>query len=238
MRTLAKKVDESEKVLKKMFREYAKDLERRLVERLQNLKTLKIGPALTKGIFEVKSEAQLIEKFLLAYYRWVYSRNKGDIEQTLQLDKPLPELDVEKLYREAVRVKADSIANTIYKRATKIIQEKLQEGADLMQMIEAVKTIGKWVSNEEAERVARTESTFIENDVNYRIYQQAGVTKLMWITMGDHRVRDAHKSLHGQVRPLGKPFVSGLGNELKYPGDPSAPVEEIVNCRCRVVAEI
>jgi len=44
--------------------------------------------------------------------------------------------------------------------------------------------------------------------------------------------RDFHTDMHGQEVPWGQPFVSGLGNQLEYPGDPSAPAEETVQCRC------
>jgi len=43
-----------------------------------------------------------------------------------------------------------------------------------------------------------------------------------------------HKSMAGQLRGFGEAFVSGLGNELRYPGDPAAPPEETLNCRCAI----
>lgn len=44
--------------------------------------------------------------------------------------------------------------------------------------------------------------------------------------------RAFHVSMHLQTQPYGTPFVSGLGNELRYPGDPSAPALETIGCRC------
>jgi hypothetical protein len=52
-----------------------------------------------------------------------------------------------------------------------------------------------------------------------------------WVTMHDKDVRVEHKETEGQQRPPGEPFdVSGV--EMRYPGDPRAPIELWINCRC------
>lgn len=53
-----------------------------------------------------------------------------------------------------------------------------------------------------------------------------------WLNAQDNRVRDSHSSMHGQTRPLGQAFTSGLGNHLRYPGDIDAPAKDSVQCRC------
>lgn len=53
-----------------------------------------------------------------------------------------------------------------------------------------------------------------------------------WQTQRDERVRHSHAVMNGQVQPLNMPFISGNGNPLMYPGDGTAPPEEIYNCRC------
>lgn len=52
-----------------------------------------------------------------------------------------------------------------------------------------------------------------------------------WVTMHDKDVRPAHAEAEGQQRPAGEPFDVG-GHELRYPGDPTAPIELWINCRC------
>ena len=52
-----------------------------------------------------------------------------------------------------------------------------------------------------------------------------------WVTMHDDAVRDAHEKTAGQQRPPGEPFnVDGVA--MRYPGDPTAPPELWMNCRC------
>ncbi|WP_345670900.1 phage portal protein [Streptomyces similanensis] len=54
-----------------------------------------------------------------------------------------------------------------------------------------------------------------------------------WITRQDARVRPAHKALQGKTLPVGIPYeVDGF--QLRYPGDPFAPIALTRNCRCRL----
>lgn len=53
-----------------------------------------------------------------------------------------------------------------------------------------------------------------------------------WNATLDDRTRDTHRDLDGQQRALNQPFDSSSGAKLMYPGDPSAPAAETINCRC------
>ena len=59
-----------------------------------------------------------------------------------------------------------------------------------------------------------------------------------WFTASDERVRSSHAYMHGQERGLDQPFLSGAGNYLMHPGDPDAPAEDVVNCRCVVTTRV
>lgn len=99
-----------------------------------------------------------------------------------------------------------------------------------------------------AETIARTEALGAVHAGSEAMFQQAvddgdlNPNDLMqsWFTSGDERVRDftdsgtSHRTMHGQKRLIGEPFVSGAGSMLMRPGDPSAPAREIINCRCSV----
>lgn len=62
-------------------------------------------------------------------------------------------------------------------------------------------------------------------------------TWLVAMPRGKHP-RDFHTEMHLQEVDWGQPFVTGLGNELDYPGDPSAPAEETVQCRCAATVRV
>jgi len=91
-----------------------------------------------------------------------------------------------------------------------------------------------------AETIALTESLASVHEGVDEMYRQAVDQGLMdpgdlaqvWHTRGDGRVRDHHASMSNQVRQVGEPFVSGLGNRLRFPGDPAAPARDRIRCRC------
>ena len=58
--------------------------------------------------------------------------------------------------------------------------------------------------------------------------------KKRWVTRHDDRVRASHMSLDGQTVPIDKKFKSQSGASLMFPGDITAPLSEVINCRCSV----
>lgn len=55
-----------------------------------------------------------------------------------------------------------------------------------------------------------------------------------WWSAEDTRVRAAHVMAHGQVQPVSDKFIVG-GFPMAYPGDPLAPPDLVVNCRCSLL---
>jgi hypothetical protein len=54
-----------------------------------------------------------------------------------------------------------------------------------------------------------------------------------WDSKDDDRVRSPHRAVDGQVVPVWSPFyVEGVS--MMFPGDPSAPPELVINCRCQL----
>jgi HK97 family phage portal protein len=54
-----------------------------------------------------------------------------------------------------------------------------------------------------------------------------------WIATRDARTREAHASADGQIVAVGQPFDLD-GMNAAYPGDPSLPPSQSINCRCAV----
>lgn len=91
-----------------------------------------------------------------------------------------------------------------------------------------------------AQAIARTETIQALHAAQQEAMQQAIDTGALepnqigfiWRTAHDDRVRDLHLPMDGQRALLGEYFVDADGNELEYPGDPNAPIETVINCRC------
>lgn len=48
------------------------------------------------------------------------------------------------------------------------------------------------------------------------------------------RTRPDHLEADGQTVPLTEPFLIGT-SRMQYPGDPSGPANEVINCRCSII---
>lgn len=53
----------------------------------------------------------------------------------------------------------------------------------------------------------------------------------LWLSTSDNRTRETHREADQQRVPLDQPFLVG-GFELMFPGDPSGPPQEVIQCRC------
>lgn len=96
-----------------------------------------------------------------------------------------------------------------------------------------------------SENIARTESvraTSMAREESFRqLAEQTGVgerIRRIWNSTLDKRTRDQHVPMNGQVRRMNEAFQDGDGNRLLFPGDPSAPAETTINCRCVLTLRI
>jgi uncharacterized protein with gpF-like domain len=88
-------------------------------------------------------------------------------------------------------------------------------------------------SDWQTERIARTTMTGASNFGTDQAWRQSEVVAgKIWISaLIPDRTRDSHFEAHGQVVKLGEMYSVG-GASLAYPGDPSGPPGEIINCLC------
>ena len=92
-------------------------------------------------------------------------------------------------------------------------------------------------TNNQAERLVRTEATAAANFATMEsattIFPGAQMRK-EWIASFDDRTRSTHSEAgSSDPIPYNDPFMVG-GSFLMYPGDPSGPAAEVINCRCSV----
>jgi len=133
------------------------------------------------------------------------------------------------------------------KRFDSAVRKAAREGTAIpeAQINSMVRTYTNRAMRYRAETIARTEALTSLHEAQRQALQQAmaaGIdpesVRYIWRTAGDARVRDSHAAMDGDVRPEGEPFLSGAGNYLEYPGDPKAPPEETINCRCWLEPDI
>lgn len=90
-------------------------------------------------------------------------------------------------------------------------------------------------SFERANLIARTELVQVENTGIVTGMQMVGVERIEWLAYTDGKSGDRHhERMDGKTIAVGEYFTTPLGNKLRYPGDPMAPIAETANCRCTV----
>jgi hypothetical protein len=97
-----------------------------------------------------------------------------------------------------------------------------------------------------AETIARTEgiraTSQAREEALDQMIEQSGIrveqVTRIWTSTRDARVRDWHATMNGQRRSRTEPFKDGHGHLLMYPGDPRAPAETTINCRCALTFSI
>lgn len=87
--------------------------------------------------------------------------------------------------------------------------------------------------------IARTEAISAHNAGTYAGFLamarvDPGDWEKAWLSTEDGRTRPTHRRADGQRRPLKKAFSVGKAR-LLYPGDPTGPAGEVIQCRCTLL---
>lgn len=98
------------------------------------------------------------------------------------------------------------------------------------------------ISDARARLIARTETHTAQQAANHEMVigeaNRVGLRVMKrWAANLDDRLRESHEETDGQVVAPSQLFVTGMGNQLAFPGDPDGPAKEIINCRCVIVWE-
>lgn len=144
-----------------------------------------------------------------------------------------------------VRDIIDDTSRAVNAQVNEMIQEAVAEvpqpsvGA-LAQRLRDEVFEGRFVfSDRRATVIARTELTQAVNTGTFEGYRATGVKRVRWLAFRDGKSGDRrHDRMHNKIINVGEYFVTPLGNRMRYPGDPSAPIKETINCRCTVAAVI
>lgn len=121
------------------------------------------------------------------------------------------------------------------------LQDGVAAGENVDTLIDKFYSDMKGVYNRTEERrrtIARTESMRALNGGRMEQMKSSGVEEKEWIAVLDQETRESHVELNGNTVPVGASFHTTGGAAIAYPGDPSAPPGETINCRCTMVAKM
>jgi SPP1 gp7 family putative phage head morphogenesis protein len=117
-----------------------------------------------------------------------------------------------------------------------MIFEIVQDVDTVEELSGAIDDIYAVMKGSRTDTIARTEVLAASNFAAFAVYDDANIPYKGWVAILDAKTRDSHASAHGQRVPMDMPFDVG-GTPMMYPGDPSAPANEVINCRCTLLPE-
>ena len=134
------------------------------------------------------------------------------------------------------------------KRFDSVVRRAIKDGKPLPQDT-VTRIVGRYndrMLKFRADTIARTETLSALNMGRHQAVEQVIATgkvrrqdvRLVWDAAKDRRTRDTHWDLDGQSVAYGEAFHTIRGNTIRFPGDPRAPAEETINCRCKLVPRI
>ncbi len=136
----------------------------------------------------------------------------------------------------------DDISGTTLDQMRETIRQGLNEGVGPQEIADRLDNMGiSDMSRARAATIARTEMhrASMVGSVNAAQSLASSVGLLLdkvWNAVEDKRTRDDHTTLDGQKVGMDEPFEVN-GSQIQFPGDPAAPPEQTINCRCVLTYE-
>lgn len=141
---------------------------------------------------------------------------------------------------------SDLVGTTTADDISRVLQAGEAGQLALEQMVSAIEDLTLGVlAGARASTIARTETHTAASVAEHEAVKDSGMQlRRVWLSTGDERTRGSHRRAFEQtsLNPVGmdEPFtlVSDDGqqvSQLRFPGDPSGPASEVINCRCVVM---
>lgn len=158
--------------------------------------------------------------------------SSGDMAGAIGVDFNLDNPKLEAAIRRRAATLADRVTETTAEQITAIMTAGQIAGMGISEIADTIESGVFGQSEVRATRIARTETIGALNEGELVAAIETGVMRSKeWLTQGDDRVRDTHAAIDGVRIDLGAAFANGC----QYPGDPNAPPDETINCRCTLL---
>lgn len=158
-----------------------------------------------------------------------YGRNKVLSELGRATDAGFPPRVLADL-RERAFVASESTTRRILGSVMGNLQTSVDDGLGIDDAAGRLEQEFHSMRDHELKRIARTEINRSQQVAAMETERELGVEFHEWVTAEDERVRETHLDQHGEIVRVGEEFSNGLVR----PGDADGPLEEIINCRCRL----
>lgn len=137
------------------------------------------------------------------------------------------------LYLSQAENRLHGIGNSLWQNTRTELVQGMAEGESIPQLAKRVRQ-ELAAADVRARTIARTEVISASNAgalAQMNAMGEAGPAEKEWLATNDARTRLSHREANGQTVALPDQFEVG-GSMLAFPGDPSGPPDEVINCRC------
>jgi len=164
----------------------------------------------------------------------VYSRYGTRPIETKDFAETMARLALQYVAGEAIRRRIASIADTTRSQIVRAVAQGYSDGLGQAGVAGYIRDLIPSFTQERAARIARTETHGAANFGANEAARETGLRlRREWISSDDERTRESHALANGQIVGQDEPFTVGYVS-LMYPGDPSGPASETINCRCAI----
>jgi HK97 family phage portal protein len=136
---------------------------------------------------------------------------------------------------EAFKNRLKNVNITTYNEIKQILKQAYDEGVGINELTKRLTEQFAEFGRARAKRIAQTEMVGMVNGARTEGYRQAGVEYKKWLPAYLPTSRETHIQA-GELEPIPLDQQFPVGEAmLDFPGDPSGPPEEVINCYCTLV---
>jgi len=117
---------------------------------------------------------------------------------------------------------------------SRVLAAGITAGESVPELRARLQSVFADLSDYRATMIARTETVGAYNAASHRAAVEAGATRKRWQATDDARTRATHRAASGHTAPLDDLFTA---TGCRWPGDPTAPASQTINCRCCLTYE-
>jgi len=199
---------------------------------------------MSKVTYEALINSNVTEKQIKDMYKEIYTTLGNPQYKRVKRSIKIVELDFETIIANWLNsnmgLRIVSVHQTLIDAIVAVIAKGYEDNISVADITRNLQNNFGWYKYQ-ALRIARTETTTATNFATVVAAQNSDfVLEKTWISVQDNRTRRPPKSVYdhldmnGVKVGLNQPFFTS-GEEIMYPGDPSAKAGNVINCRCKVV---
>lgn len=184
-----------------------------------------------RDLFDPRYWKRRTAEALAPFIRRAWRRGAEGVQDGFDLEQPH--------VAQALADRVDELAGQVTATTRQVLEAQLlqhgvAEGESIPQLRARLQKVFTDLSDYRATMIARTETVGAYNAAAVMAALDAGAVRKKWLATNDARTRQSHRVANGNTVALNKRFTA---TQSRWPGDPAAPANQSINCRCTLLFE-